>query len=69
MESPTQIKINQNITRKLVSDLKPYGKNNKMHPEEQVETITNSIKQFGFNNPIIVDNNNEVKCLNRDVKL
>ena len=60
MESPTQIKINQNITRKLVSDLKPYGKNNKMHPEEQVETIANSIKQFGFNNPIIVDNNNEV---------
>jgi len=39
-----------------------------MHPEEQVETIANSIKQFGFNNPIIVDNN-KVKCLNRDVKL
>jgi len=68
MDKPILININQNITRKLVSDLKPYGKNNKMHPEEQVETIANSIKQFGFNNPIIVDNN-KVKCLNRDVKL
>jgi DNA modification methylase len=33
----------------------PYEKNSKKHPDEQVEQIANSIKEFGFNNPILVD--------------
>lgn len=31
-----------------IRELKPYKKNAKKHPKEQVERIMNSIKQFGF---------------------
>lgn len=41
-----------------IKDLKPYEKNNKKHPPEQIEKIANSIKEFGFNVPILVDKNN-----------
>lgn len=34
-----------------------YEKNAKEHPEAQVEKIANSIKAFGFNQPIVVDMN------------
>lgn len=41
-------------------ELIPYGKNAKKHPAEQVKLIANSIKQFGFRQPIVVDKNNVV---------
>jgi len=41
-----------------VKDLKPYKKNAKKHPEAQVEHIANSIKEFGFRQPIVVDKDN-----------
>jgi hypothetical protein len=42
------------------SDLIPYSKNAKKHPEDQVEHIANSIKTFGFQQPIVVDQDNVV---------
>ena len=42
------------------ADLIPYGKNAKRHPAEQVKLIANSIKQFGFQQPIVVDKDNVV---------
>lgn len=36
------------ITYRNIRELKPYKKNAKKHPKEQVERIMNSIKQFGF---------------------
>ena len=41
-----------------VSDIKPYKKNAKKHPAEQVEFIANSIREFGFRQPLVVDRNN-----------
>lgn len=41
-----------------IADLKPYEGNAKEHPEKQVEQIAESIRQFGFNDPIAVDENN-----------
>ena len=35
----------------------PYSKNAKKHPKEQIEKIANSIREFGFNQPIVVDKN------------
>lgn len=35
--------------------LKPYEKNSREHSENQVERIAESIKEFGFVNPILVD--------------
>ena len=49
-----------NIIYKNIKELKPYKKNAKKHSKEQVEQIANSIKEFGFTQPVIVDKNNEV---------
>ena len=35
-----------------VDKLKPYDKNAKTHPEDQVQLIANSIKEFGFRDRI-----------------
>jgi hypothetical protein len=47
-----------NIVYRNIKELKPYKKNAKKHPKEQVERIANSIKEFGFTQPVIVDKNN-----------
>ena len=49
-----------NIVYRQIKDLKPYKKNAKKHNKEQVEWIANSIKEFGFTQPVIVDKNNSV---------
>lgn len=43
-----------------VSDLIPYIRNNKEHDKEQVNMIANSIKEYGFNQPLCIDKNNVV---------
>ena len=40
--------------------LVPYGKNAKQHPPVQIDQIANSIKKFGWRQPIVVDKNNVV---------
>ena len=49
-----------NIVYKPIKELKPYKKNAKKHGKEQVEQIANSIKEFGFTQPVIVDKHNSV---------
>ena len=49
-----------NIVYKSIKELKPYKKNAKKHPKEQVEQIANSIKEFGFTQPVLIDRNNYV---------
>lgn len=36
-------------------EIKPYPKNAKKHPKKQIEQVANSIKEFGMNQPIVVD--------------
>ena len=48
------------IERCKVSDLKPYKNNAKIHTPAQVAQIIKSIEEFGFNDPIAVDENNTV---------
>lgn len=38
-----------------VDDLLPYARNAKQHPPEQIAQIAASIKEFGFNAPVLVD--------------
>ncbi len=45
------MKIQQVELKKLV----PYSFNNKKHPEKQIELIINSIQDFWFTQPIVVD--------------
>ena len=35
-----------------IDSIKPYKNNAKLHPDEQVEQICNSIRETGFNDPI-----------------
>jgi len=48
------------IKQLKISELKAYSRNPKAHPDKQIEKIANSIKEFGFNVPILVDKNNEI---------
>ena len=41
-------------------ELLPYGNNPKQHPDEQVEKIASSIKNFGWDQPIVVDGDYEI---------
>ena len=41
-----------------VKDIKPYERNAKRHPDEQVEYIANSIREFGFRQPLVIDKDN-----------
>ena len=43
-----------------IDELKPYEKNARLHPAEQIEKIKNSIKEFGFITPVIIDENNMI---------
>lgn len=43
-----------------ITDLKEYENNAKEHPEEQINQIIASIKEFGFNDPIAIDENNVI---------
>lgn len=49
------------IIYKNISELNPY-ENNPRFNDEAVEYVANSIKEFGFKNPIILDNNNVIIC-------
>lgn len=39
-------------------ELLAYAFNNKDHPKEQIEFLANSINEFGFNSPVIIDAQN-----------
>jgi len=42
------------------ADLIPYARNAKKHDPEQVVKIAGSIREFGFNNPVLVDQDNGI---------
>lgn len=44
-----------NITNKAIADLIPYSANAKKHDEKQIKNVAESIKQFGFVQPVVVD--------------
>ena len=48
------------VTYKRVVDLIPYVNNARTHSDDQVTQIASSIKEFGFNNPILTDGENGV---------
>lgn len=53
-------KINSLPTKKNTRDLIPYARNSRTHSDEQVNQICGSIKEFGFTNPIIIDEDNNI---------
>lgn len=50
-----------NIVEKDINELVMY-ENNPRKNDEAVEYVANSIKEFGFKQPIIIDKNNVIVC-------
>lgn len=49
------------IISKKIEELRPY-ENNPRNNDEAVEYVVNSIKEFGFKVPIVIDKNNTIVC-------
>ena len=47
-----------NIENIKIEDIKPYVKNAKKHDERQIKNVMESIKQFGFAQPLVIDKDN-----------
>lgn len=52
----TQLKIEYRAIESLI----PYERNSRTHSDEQIAQIVESIKQFGWTNPILVDGENGI---------
>lgn len=48
------------IIMKKVDVLIPYERNTKKHDPEQIENVANSIRRFGWQQPIVIDEQNVV---------
>ena len=44
----------------VVSQLRPYPKNARTHSKKQIRQIADSIKRFGFTNPVLISDDNEI---------
>ena len=49
------------IVEKKLADIKPYEKNPRKN-DNAVDTVANSIKEFGFKVPIVIDKDNVIVC-------
>ena len=47
---------------KILMSCSPYVNNARTHDEMQINQIASSIKEFGFNSPIAIDNDNMILC-------
>ena len=48
------------VEMRPISSLKPYARNPRSHTNQQIGQIAASICAFGFNNPILIDRNDEI---------
>ena len=48
------------VERRSVSELIPYDRNPKIHPDSQIDDLANSIRQWGWTIPILIDEGGQV---------
>lgn len=46
------------IVKLNIKDIIPYERNAKKHDKKQIENVMESIRQFGFVQPVVVDSDN-----------
>ena len=46
-------------TRSIL-ELSPFAKNSRTHTEDQINQVSKSIMEFGFTNPVLIDENNTI---------
>ena len=52
--------VNPTFNMAAVKDLIPYARNTRTHTDQQVNQIVASIKEFGFTNPVLIDEENMI---------
>ena len=55
----TQLPV-KNIILKNVNELVEYDSNPREHSKEQIKQVANSIQEFGWTIPILIDEKNEI---------
>jgi hypothetical protein len=48
------------ITYRAVAELKPYPRNARTHSRKQVKQIAAAIREFGFTNPVLIDEHDQI---------
>lgn len=48
------------VVMKPLGEIQPYSKNAKKHDARQIKNVAESIKQYGFVQPVVVDKNNVI---------
>lgn len=48
------------VIMRKVSELTPYAQNTKKHDQKQINNVANSIRRFGWQQPIVIDENGVV---------
>ena len=48
------------VVQRPVGDLKPNGRNARLHPSDQIERLTKAINAFGFTAPIVLGTEDEI---------
>ena len=58
--STLPIKTPQTITKIPLKELKHYKNNPRLHNDVQIQRLINSLKEFGFTNPVLIDDDKNV---------
>src|SRR5688500_4789719 len=56
------------IELRAIGELKPDPRNSKIHPRKQIEQVCKSITEYGWTNPIIIDERDNVLASNARLK-
>lgn len=62
MNKPPAHHLNLAISNEFIADLTPFDRNARRHPDRQIKQIMRSIAEFGFVDPVITDDKNNVIC-------
>jgi hypothetical protein len=49
-----------NFEQRPTNSLRPYSGNARTHSPKQVKQIARSIERFGFNNPVLIDDDDQI---------
>ena len=58
--STSAISVPQQIKYRATDSILPNPRNARTHSAQQIQQIARSIERFGFNNPVLVDQNNQI---------
>jgi DNA modification methylase len=51
---------NLEITARLIAELRPYSRNARTHSKRQIQQLARSIERFGWTNPVLISDDDEI---------